>query len=113
MIGINMDLTDYQKEIPKFATYPGKDSKEQKELLYLTLGLAGEAGEFTDKIKKILRDGTYDEEALKDELGDVLWYLSRLAWFFNSDLEGLALRNYIKLSDRAKRGVLKGSGDTR
>ncbi|MDQ3910505.1 MAG: nucleoside triphosphate pyrophosphohydrolase family protein [Actinomycetota bacterium] len=64
-------------------------------IVYPTLGLANEAGEVTGKIKKILRDrdgriSLEDRQGLKQELGDVLWYLTQMCWcqkgwsFYNS-----------------------------
>ena len=52
-------------------------------IVYPTLGLANEAGEVAGKVKKIFRDRggeitPADREALKGELGDVLWYLCLL-----------------------------------
>ena len=47
------------------------------------------------------------------ELGDVLWYLATLATELDSHLGCIADSNLKKLEDRAKRGVLKGSGDNR
>ncbi|HDN05055.1 MAG TPA: nucleotide pyrophosphohydrolase, partial [Chloroflexi bacterium] len=38
------------------------------------LGLAGEAGEFANLVKKMTAHGhAFDPASLKDELGDVLW----------------------------------------
>src|SRR5215469_77734 len=45
-----------------------------ERLSYLGLGLAAEAGEVADHIKKLLRDGHLNEAALIDELGDVIYY---------------------------------------
>jgi len=82
------------------------------------LGLSGEAGEVTEIVKKILRNkhgefDSKDEEKIRKELGDVLWYLSALATHFCIDLESLAMENIAKLQDRKDRGVIKGSGDNR
>jgi NTP pyrophosphatase (non-canonical NTP hydrolase) len=41
---------------------------------YLGLGLAAEAGEVADHIKKLLRDDRLDCGALAGELGDVIYY---------------------------------------
>ncbi len=67
-----MKLNDYQEESRKTAVYPNQG----KNFVYPTLGLAGEAGEVADKIKKVIRDknGKLDKETVKDiekELGDV------------------------------------------
>ena len=72
-----MDFRVYHKLSRKTAIYPQKG----KNFIYPTLGLAGEAGEGAEKIKKVLRDnqGIIDQprkEEIAKELGDVLWYLA-------------------------------------
>ena len=86
--------------------------------IYPTLGLTGEAGEVADKVKKVIRDrgGSFDREtreAIKLELGDVLWYVAQLASELGYDLEEVAEANLQKLSSRAARGRIGGSGDQR
>ena len=49
-----------------------------ERLCYLGLGLAAEAGEVADHIKKLLRDGEIDKAAMIDELGDVIYYCTCL-----------------------------------
>jgi len=87
---------------------------------YLTLKLAGEAGEVAEKMGKLIRDkggwdhiGREDLHALTLELGDVFWYLSVLAYDLGITLEEVANANISKLQNRKERGVLKGSGDNR
>jgi NTP pyrophosphatase (non-canonical NTP hydrolase) len=87
-------------------------------IVYPTLGLANEAGEVAGKVKKIFRDREgvitdADREALTQELGDVLWYLSELCTRLGIRLEDVAARNVAKLADRASRGVIRGDGDMR
>jgi NTP pyrophosphatase (non-canonical NTP hydrolase) len=109
-----VDLDNYQGLALLTAVYPGKTEKEG--LAYAALGLAGEAGEIANKIKKILRgDKTIDEtrKDLRDELGDVLWYISALADNLDLNLSYIAEENIRKLKSRQERGVLKGSGDNR
>ena len=86
--------------------------------IYPTLGLVGEAGEVAEKVKKVLRDknGNFDiesTEAIKKELGDVLWYLSNLCSEFNFSLNDVAMLNLEKLELRASSGKITGSGDDR
>ena len=78
----------------------------------------GEAGEVADKVKKILRDknGVFDKDsrdAIKFELGDVLWYISQLSSELGYELEEVASSNLQKLMSRKLRGKIKGSGDNR
>ncbi|MCK1420492.1 nucleoside triphosphate pyrophosphohydrolase family protein [Bradyrhizobium sp. 147] len=51
-----------------------EEHPSNERLSYLGLGLAGEAGEVADHIKKLLRDGWLDQAGLVDELGDVVYY---------------------------------------
>ena len=109
-----MDFRDYQKLSRKTAIYPQRG----KNFIYPTLGLAGEAGEVAEKIKKVLRDnqGIVDQprkEEIAKELGDVLWYLAQIATELGLSLEEVAKGNLKKLSSRQKRKRLSGSGDNR
>jgi NTP pyrophosphatase (non-canonical NTP hydrolase) len=104
----------YQDVAESTAVYPNKGDN----LYYPALGLAGEAGEVCEKIKKIMRDqkGHFTEdnvEEISKELGDVLWYVAMLAVEFNIALSSVAEDNLTKLQDRMERGVIKGSGDNR
>lgn len=87
-------------------------------IAYLVIGLAGETGELCNKYKKVLRDegGELTEQNLLDmrkEVGDVLWYLDRLAENLGTSLGAEAFNNIKKLKDRQARGVVAGSGDNR
>ena len=109
-----MKLNHYQSESRKTAIYPDLD----KNPIYPTLGLVGEAGEVADKVKKILRDkkGVFDKDskdAIKFELGDVLWYISQLSSELGYELEEVANANLVKLKSRKSRGKIQGSGDNR
>lgn len=98
----------YQSWTDSTAIYP-----EEKGLEYVALGLASEAGEFAGKVKKYIRDGTYDSEALVSELGDVLWYAARAAVELEVFLSDVARDNVDKLEDRMARNKISGSGDNR
>jgi len=105
---------EYQKLSKKTAIYPNIGNN----FIYPTLGLAGEAGEVAEKIKKVLRDreGILDKkvkEDIKKELGDVLWYVSQLATELGFSLDSVASFNIEKLSSRRKRDKIHGSGDNR
>ena len=103
-----LGLNAYQKAAAKTAIY-----KTEHSILYPALGLGGEAGEVSNKVKKMLRDGTFDKQAIADELGDVLWYVAALSRDLNISMQDLAMKNLEKLYGRKARGTLKGSGDKR
>ena len=98
----------YQDFTNSTAIYP-----PEKGLEYTALGLASEAGEFAGKVKKAIRDNTYDADAMAAELGDVLWYLARAAAELDYHLSDIAEMNVEKLKSRKERNVLGGSGDDR
>ena len=103
-----MMLNEYQQRIEQFIITEGHD-----RLMENTLGLVGEAGEVAEKIKKGIRDGKYDIEGLKKELGDVLFYVAALSTWIEEDLSEVAEANVTKLLDRKVRGVIGGNGDNR
>ena len=103
-----MGLNDYQKAASRTAIY-----KAEHSILYPALGLAGEAGEVSNKVKKMLRDGNFDKQGIAAEIGDVLWYLAALSRDLNIELHDLAMQNLEKLYGRKARGTLTGSGDKR
>mgnify|MGYP002701081873 FL=1 len=103
-----MGLNEYQKAAANTAIY-----KAEHSVLYPALGLAGEAGEVANKVKKMLRDGDFDRQAIAAEIGDVLWYIAALSRDLNIDMHDLAMSNLEKLYGRKARGTLKGSGDKR
>ena len=89
-------------------------TKGDTRLVENTLGLVGEAGEVAEKVKKLLRDNSkIDTKDIIKELGDVAFYLTGLANYFNSNLDEVLDSNMQKLNDRQDRGVLGGSGDNR
>ena len=109
-----MLIGEYQERSRATASYPGAG----ENIVYPTLGLAGEAGEVAEKVKKLIRDdgGVMSEErraALAAELGDVLWYVAQVATEAGLELEAIAEDNLAKLLSRRERGVLSGSGDRR
>jgi len=104
----SQDMDDYQNRAAETAIYSNKHA-----VIYPALGLAAEAGEVANKVKKILRDGDFDRKAIADEIGDCLWYIAALCRDLNVSMNDVAKTNLSKLQDRQKRGVISGSGDNR
>ncbi len=107
--------------ISEFNTYQTESRKTwslihtDHAIVYPTLGLVNEAGEVAGKVKKIFRDkggviGPEEREALKQELGDVLWYLTQICTDLDLTLAEVAEANIVKLFDRLERGVIQGMG---
>jgi NTP pyrophosphatase (non-canonical NTP hydrolase) len=116
-----MTLDEYQKEAKRTAprsldAYPkpvqiafkhalgfkdGDDLLKTFDVLIWGQGLAGEAGEVCDLLKKVHGHGKpYDGDQLKKELGDVLWYLANLADAHGFTLSEVAQANVDKLRAR-------------
>lgn len=104
-----MNLREYQELAARFAL-PTSLNRE-----YLSLGLAGEAGEVASLVAKAVRDndGNVNRESLKKELGDVLWFVAVLGSQYNLDMLDIAVGNINKLRSRVARNVIGGSGDDR
>lgn len=104
----------YQKESRK----TWNEIEMNHPIVYPTLGLTNEVGELAGKIKKIFRDkqgviNPEDREALKGELGDVLWYFTQICTELNLSLEEVAQANIDKLASRLERNKIQGDGDNR
>ena len=106
---------EYRKFLNDTSWYTHTNEHNAPELMYLTLGLSGESGEFADAVKKIIRVcGSHDDESFKtlitcpgmgeekllEELGDVLWYLTKLADFIGVSTSTLMVLNAYKLYNR-------------
>jgi len=95
-----MHLDEYQSEAVKTQQKP---IVERGSEVVPLLGLAGETGELLNEYKKYLRDGSAHEkfrDRLREELGDVLWYLADAASRFDLQLSGVASSNLEKVRER-------------
>lgn len=82
-----------------------KDMPLKDALLEAALGCAGEAGEISDEIKKVVyHEHPINIEKLLKEAGDVLWYVSRLCTVLGVTLEEVASMNIKKLMERYPEG---------
>jgi len=108
-------LDGYQERALETARFPDIGGHR---CVYPALGLANESGEVLGKIKKLFRDRGGEvtpqfREKLRQELGDVLWYVAVLADAFDLRFSEVAEANLEKLADRAARGAIRGEGDDR
>jgi NTP pyrophosphatase (non-canonical NTP hydrolase) len=108
------DFNTYQRESRKTWGYISMEHA----IVYPTMGLVNEAGEVAGKVKKIFRDrngdiSEADRQALKQELGDVLWYLAQIATELDLSMQEIAEANLVKLFSRLERGQIGGDGDER
>ena len=100
---------DYQVAAAHTAIYPG-----EIRVLYPALGLAGEAGEVANKVKKIYRDDDEKRrQQIAEELGGVLWYIAAICTDLGLNMGDVARRNIEILASRCERGTLTGDGDER
>jgi NTP pyrophosphatase (non-canonical NTP hydrolase) len=96
-----MEFKEYQNGAAKTIQKYIADEKINEFIPFL--GIIGEAGSVLTELKKKLRDGEgypafYGK--LKEELGDVLWYISTIATQNKIDLDEIAKNNLEKINDR-------------
>lgn len=97
-----MTLNEYQELAMRTA---GPSANDADSLILSALGLCGESGEFADAIKKNRYHGHPIPIAkLVEELGDILWYVSRATAAMGFDMEWIATRNINKLKARYPEG---------
>ena len=96
-----MSTVDYAYSLEDYQIDACETLGPDRDIKSLALGVGGEAGEVMEIIKKGTRPGReIDREHLKEEIGDVLWYLAVLADTLDLDLEEIALENIQKLKER-------------
>ena len=94
-----MELNEYQLK----SSITDLNPNTREGLLISLLGISGEAGELLSIYKKHLRDGdayTVFNNAVIEELGDILWYLSSIASKYGISLEQIAQANLDKTQKR-------------
>lgn len=113
-----MEFDSYQKKAAKYDLAKATTNLKDPGFIEKVLGLVGEAGETTDKIKKMIRDkdgvvSDEDKGLVIKELGDVLWYVASIARYLDVPLSEVASGNLEKLEGRLQRDKLHGEGDER
>jgi NTP pyrophosphatase (non-canonical NTP hydrolase) len=92
-----MDFQIYQHRAMRTA----KPMEPDDDLMHAALGLAGEAGEFADAVKKHLVYGRpLDKENALEEVGDILWFCALACNVLGVDMEKVAMANIEKLKLR-------------
>lgn len=104
-----MQLAKYQERaLSTDHTAKRFDTKIDRGSVVSLLGLAGELGTLCATYKKYLRDGKdyqFHKYHIKEELGDILWYLAVVADKFGFKLDDVAKFNIEKIDGRWKEGV--------
>ena len=102
-----MDLNEYQRQANETDQQPagGIGADDPRSMLVPLLGLSSEVGELLGEYKKRIRDGESYKlftDRVKEELGDLLWYLSNVATKFGLTLDEVANDNLQKARNRWK-----------
>lgn len=115
-----MKNNDYQKWVlTKDREYTAViDRLQQNHTLFRSLhaviGLAGEVGEVTDAVKKAVMYGkTLDVDDVKEEVGDILWYMALLLDSVGSSFEEVMQINHDKLEKRYPSGFTEAAAIAR
>ena len=94
---VKLSFNEYHRQAYELISDEGKKDMITNGVL----GLAGEVGECCDIVKKYKYQGhELDKAHLKDELGDVLWYIAETASGLGLTLEEVAQYNLDKLHKR-------------
>jgi|SRR5687768_1805119 len=108
-----LNLRAVMKTTALTAIYPEAGLGAPLALLYVACGLAGEAGETANKVKKIVRDDAgrvtdARRDQIVKELGGTFWYWLRLCAELNLDPYEVIHENMKLLTLRAADGTLGG-----
>lgn len=86
----------------------------QQRVLHAAMGISGESGELMDAIKKhVMYNKTLDVENVKEELGDICWYMALMLDAIGSDFDEVMLMNRDKLEKRYPTGFTEQAAQER
>ena len=111
---MKITVKEYQDFTP--TTFIVKRKELGSRLAYLFSGLAAEGGEVAGNYAKYCRSDFGIEELTartEKELGDVMYFVAKLAHELGLSLEEIMFNNRAKLLDRLERNKLQGDGDNR
>jgi len=92
-----MDFNDYQA----LANATAKNLGDTGDLVHAAMGLAGEAGEFIDCVKRHTVYGQpFDSLNAREELGDLLWFVALGCKALGVSMHTVAQDNIAKLARR-------------
>ena len=97
-----MNIKDYQK----LSTRTINTNLTHKEnVSNMVFGILGEGGEVADQLKKnFFQNHQLDKNHLKEEIGDLMWYIVNLATLYDFSMDDILQENYEKLQKRYKKG---------
>lgn len=75
-------------------------STQKVDIFHGLIGLLSEVGELAPSLKAMMAGEKVDEVNLKEELGDLMWYIARTARGLNVSLEDVMMTNIKKLAKR-------------
>lgn len=100
-----MTKEEYEKCVSRTMARPQDRTGLAWDQAIFALGLAGEAGEVADLLKKTVGHGhPLDRAKLVKELGDVAWYLTAIALAHGIGLDEIMSENDRKLRERYPEG---------
>ena len=74
---------------------------DNAEMLHYAIGICGESGELIDAVKKHVQYGrSLDLDNIKEEIGDILWFIARICDFYGWSIEEVMAGNIAKLQVR-------------
>ena len=107
-----LELDHYQAEALR--TSGNLKRFDNESMAICALGIAGEAGEVADMIKKVVGHGhALDVPKLLKEIGDVLWYAALLSELVDAKLSQVAQLNIDKLRARYPDGFTQEASKNR